>query len=68
MEHERINASDVGELTTHIVRSTNYVNWTVQLKERLSTSATGYYQVHVRRLGTIESYLKVVLSSMLRTR
>ncbi len=49
-EHEDINDSDVGEITTYIIRSTNYVNWTVQFNQRLSTSATGYYQVHVRRL------------------
>ena len=49
-EHERINDSNIGENTTHIIRSTNYVNWMVQFNERLSTSATGYYQVHARRL------------------
>ena len=49
-EHERINDSVNGELTTHLIRSTNYINWTAQLSNRLSTSATGYYQVHVKRL------------------
>ena len=49
-EHENINDSIVGEITTHLIRSTNYVNWTVQFNERISTSATGYYQVHVKRL------------------
>lgn len=49
-EHERINDSIVGEITTHLIRLTNYVNWTVQFNERISTSATGYYQVHVKRL------------------
>lgn len=49
-EHERINDSHIGEMTTNIVRSTNYVNWTVQFDERLSTSATAYYQVDVKRL------------------
>ncbi len=49
-EHERINDKTIGEVTTRIVRSTNYVNWTAQLDERISTSATGYYQVHVRRV------------------
>ena len=47
-EHERINDPDVGEITTHILRSTNYINWTGQLDERITTSATGYYQVHTR--------------------
>lgn len=49
-EHERINDSVNGELTTYLIRSTNYINWTAQLANRLSTSATGYYQVHVKRL------------------
>ena len=49
-EHERINDSNVGEITTQLIRSTNYVNWTVQFNERISTSATGYYQVHAKRL------------------
>ena len=48
-EHERINDAKRGETTTHIVRSTNYINWTGKLDERITTSATGYYQVHVRR-------------------
>ena len=47
-EHERINDPDVGEITTRILRSTNYINWTGQLDERITTSATGYYQVHTR--------------------
>jgi putative salt-induced outer membrane protein YdiY len=50
-EHERINDKIVGEITTRIIRSTNYINWTAQLEERISTSATGYYQVHVRRVA-----------------
>ena len=49
-EHERINDTDIGEITTHVIRSTNYINWTGQLDERITTSATGYYQVHTRRL------------------
>lgn len=49
-EHERINDADTGEITTRIIRSTNYLNWTGQLDERITTSATGYYQVHTRRL------------------
>ncbi|MYG07296.1 DUF481 domain-containing protein, partial [Candidatus Poribacteria bacterium] len=48
-EHERINDKDVGEITTRIIRSTNYINWTGQLDERITTSATGYYQAHTRR-------------------
>ena len=48
-EHESISDKVVDEITTRIVRSTNYINWTAQLDERISTSATGYYQVHVRR-------------------
>lgn len=50
-EHERINDSKIGEITTHIIRSTNYINWTAQLDKRISASATGYYQVHVRRVA-----------------
>ena len=49
-EHERINDKVVDEITTRIVRSTNYINWTAQLDESIATSATGYYQVHVRRV------------------
>ena len=48
-EHERINDKVVGDITTRIIRSTNYINWTAQLDERISTSAIAYYQVHVRR-------------------
>ncbi len=48
-EHERINDKERGDITTHLVRSTNYINWTWQLDERITTSATGYYQFHVRR-------------------
>ena len=28
---------------------TNYINWTGRLDERITTSATGYYQAHLRR-------------------
>lgn len=48
-EHERINDKTHGEITTRIVRATNYINWTWRLDERITTSATGYYQFHVRR-------------------
>ena len=47
-EHERIKDKVHGEITTHIFRSTNYINWTWRLDERITTSATGYYQFHVR--------------------
>lgn len=47
-EHERINDKTLGEITTRIIRSTNYINWTWQLDERITTGATGYYQCHVR--------------------
>ena len=48
-EDEHINDSALGAITTRTVRSTNYINWTGQLDERLTTSATGYYQVSVSR-------------------
>ena len=48
-EHERINDKTRGAMTTRVVRSTNYINWTGQLDERVTTSATGYYQIYVRR-------------------
>ena len=48
-EHERVNDKAAGEVRTRIVRATNYINWTWQLDERTTTSATGYYQFHVRR-------------------
>ena len=48
-EHERINDKERDDITTRIVRSTNYINWTGRLDERITTSATGYYQVYVRR-------------------
>ncbi len=48
-EHERVTDKENGTITTRILRSTNYINWTGQLDERVTTSATGYYQVHVRR-------------------
>lgn len=48
-EHERTNDKASGTITTRLVRSTNYINWTGQLDERVTTSATGYYQVYVRR-------------------
>lgn len=73
-EHERINDKESGAITTRIVRSTNYINWTGQLDERITTSATGYYQVHVRRFqdyrilfeGSITFRLTTKLSFPLR--
>ena len=50
-EHERINDTKIGGMATRIIRSTNYINWTTQLDKRISTSAIGYYQVHVRRVA-----------------
>lgn len=47
-EHERISNKAHGEIMTRLVRSTNYINWTWQLDERITTSATGYYQFHLR--------------------
>ena len=73
-EHERINDKERGEITTRIVRSTNYINWTGQLDERVTTSATGYYQVYARRFqdyrilfeGSITFRLTTKLSFPLR--
>ena len=73
-EHERINDKESGTITTRIVRSTNYINWTGQLDERVTTSATGYYQVYVRRFqdyrilfeGSITFRLTTKLSFPLR--
>lgn len=44
-EHERINDTDKSAIVTRILRSTNYVSWKAELDDRISTSATGYYQV-----------------------
>lgn len=44
-EHESINDSDKGIIVTRIPRSTNYISWKAELDDRISTSATGYYQV-----------------------
>ncbi len=44
-EHESINDSDKGVIVTRIPRSTNYISWKAELDDRISTSATGYYQV-----------------------
>ncbi len=73
-EHERISDKERGAITTRIVRATNYINWTGQLYERITTSATGYYQVYVRRFqdyrilfeGSITFRLTTKLSFPLR--
>ena len=73
-EHERINDKKRGAITTRVVRSTNYINWTGQLDERVTTSATGYYQVYVRHFqdyrilfeGSITFRLTTKLSFPLR--
>lgn len=44
-EHESINDRDKGVIVTRIPRSTNYISWKAELDDRISTSATGYYQV-----------------------
>lgn len=73
-EHERIDDSELGDIINHRIRSTNYINWTLQFTEQLSTSATGYYQVHVKRLhdyrilfeGNIQLSITKVLSFPLK--
>ena len=67
-EHERINDKDIGEITTHAIRSTNYINWTGQLDERITTSATGYYQVHTRRLHDYRVLFEGSLTFQLTTK
>lgn len=44
-EYERFE----DDITTRIVRLTNYINWSAHIDDRIITSATGYYQVHVKR-------------------
>ena len=67
-EHERINDKDAGEITTSIVRSTNYINWTGKLDERITTSATGYYQVHTRRFEDYRILFQGSLTFQLTTK
>ncbi len=67
-EHERINDTDVGEITTHVIRSTNYINWTGQLDERITTSATGYYQIYLRRFGDYRILFQGSLTFRLTTK
>ncbi len=50
-EHERLDDSEIGAIVTRLLRSTNYINCTIQLADHLSTSATGYYQVHIGNIS-----------------
>ena len=67
-EHERINAKEDSVITTRIIRSTNYINWTGRLDERITTSATGYYQVHTRRLRDYRILFEGSLTFQLTTK
>ena len=67
-EHERINDKDIGEITTRVLRSTNYINWTGQLDKRITTSATGYYQVHTRRFQDYRVLFEGSLTFQLTTK
>lgn len=48
-EYERFDDDKYEGTTTRIVRLTNYINWSAHIDDRIITSATGYYQVHVKR-------------------
>ena len=67
-EHERINDTDIGEITTHLIRSTNYINWTGQLDERVTTGATGYYQFHTQRFEDFRILFEGSLTFRLTTK
>ena len=67
-EHERIDDKTEGVITTRIIRSTNYINWTGRLDERITTSATGYYQVHLRRFGDYRILFEGSLTFQLTTK
>ena len=67
-EHERINDKELSELTTRIVRSTNYINWTWRLGEGIMTSATGYYQFHVQRFQDYRILFEGSVTFLLTTR
>ena len=67
-EHERINDTNMGKIITHIVRSTNYINWTGRLDERITTSATGYYQAHLRRFQDYRILFEGSLTFQLTTK
>ena len=67
-EHERINDKTDGVMTTHIIRSTNYINWTGRLAEHVTTSATGYYQFHLRRFRDYRILFEGSLTFQLTTK
>lgn len=67
-EHERLNDAKAGELNTRIVRATNYINWSGQLNERVTTSATGYYQVHVNSVADYRLLFEGNITFRLTTR
>ena len=67
-EHERINDKTDGVITTRITRSTNYINWTGRLAEHITTSATGYYQVHLRRFQDYRILFEGSLTFQLTTK
>lgn len=67
-EHERLNAAKIDEMNTRIVRATNYINWSGQLGERITSSATGYYQVHVHRVVDYRILLEGNVTFQLTTR
>ena len=67
-EHERIDDKTEGVITTRIVRSTNYINWTGHLNENITTSATGYYQLHLRRFQDYRILFEGSLTFQLTTK
>ena len=67
-EHERLNAAKGGEMNTRIIRATNYINWSGQLSERVTTSATGYYQVHLIRFADYRILFEGKATFLLTTR
>ena len=67
-EHERINDKTDGVMSSHIIRSTNYINWTGRLAEHITTSATGYYQVHLRRFQDYRILFEGSLTFQLTTK
>ncbi len=67
-EHERINDKTEDAITTRIVRSTNYINWTGRLAEHITTSATGYYQFHLRRFRDYRILFEGSLTFQLTTK
>ena len=67
-EHERINDKADGVMTTRIIRSTNYINWTGRLAEHVTTSATGYYQFHTRRFQDYRILFEGSLTFQLTTK